>query len=64
MTRTLSHALLAFATVLLLAPLAKLHAAAPALHTFSTIQADSIGQKLQSAMIETVRVRQGSRMER
>ena len=51
MSRTLSHALLAFATALLLAPLAKLHAAAPALHTFSTIQADSIGQKLQSAMI-------------
>ncbi len=51
MNRTISHALIAFATAVLLAPLATLHAAAPALHGFSTIQADSIGKKLQSAMI-------------
>ena len=36
---------------LLLAPLAALYGAAPALHTFPTIHADAIGQKLQSAMI-------------
>ena len=36
---------------LLMAPLAVLHAATPALRMFSTIQADAIGQKLQSAMI-------------
>ena len=51
MTRSRSHTRLAFATALLLAPLAELPAAAPALHGFSTIQADPIGRKLQSAMI-------------
>ena len=38
-------------TALLLAPLAALSGAAPALHAFPTIHADAIGQKLQSAMI-------------
>jgi hypothetical protein len=36
---------------LLLAPLVALYGAAPALHTFLTIHADAIGQRLQSAMI-------------
>ena len=38
-------------TALLLAPPAGLHAAAPPLHVFSTIQPDAIGRKLQSAFI-------------